>query len=109
MNVCMGGGKSGEKCGVILQVNKDIPYDPKYGYGNMLYSQVVANYRFQDGDSGGPVYYDPNHYIRNLCIATYGVTCKDIYGIHWGGAYPYSYYSPIGGIENDLGYLDVDR
>jgi len=102
MYVCKGGITTGETCGQIALVGEDVPH-PEY---NTLYDQVKATYSSDQGDSGAPVYYDPlDTWIRNWCFETYGVACKDIYGIHWGLMDGYSVYSPISGIENDLGEL----
>ncbi|MFO7966534.1 MAG: S1 family peptidase [Archaeoglobaceae archaeon] len=85
MEVCFGGQKSGEKCGYITQVNIDVS-----GYKD----QIVANFTCQNGDSGAPVY--DNSWV----------TDKYIYGVLWGtGGEGISYYSPIYGIENDIGSL----
>ncbi len=102
MYVCKGGITTGETCGQIALVGETVPH-PEY---NTLYDQVKATYSSDEGDSGAPVYYDPlDTWIRNWCLETYGVACKDIYGVHWGLIDGYSIYSPISGIENDLGEL----
>ncbi|WP_202320801.1 S1 family peptidase [Archaeoglobus neptunius] len=108
MYVCKGGITTGETCGWIEEVGYDIigTY-PEYG---TIYDQVLATYVSKEGDSGGPVYYDPlDTWIRNWCIDRYGVKCVDIYGIQVAlasyGSRTYSVYSPISGIERDLGNL----
>ncbi len=106
MYVCKGGIATGETCGWIEYVNMDCQSD-EYG---TLYDQVLASYTENKGDSGAPVYYDPlDTWIRNWCVENYGVVCKDLYGVHIGsalyGSTVYSVYSPISGIERDLGDL----
>lgn len=108
MYVCNGGDTTGETCGWIEEVGYDIigTY-PEYG---TVYDQVLATYVSKEGDSGGPVYHDPlDTWIRNWCVDRYGVKCVDIYGIQVAlvsyGSRTYSVYSPISGIERDLGNL----
>ncbi len=108
MYVCKGGITTGETCGRIERVNfKIVGGWPEYG---TLYDQVLATYTRGSGDSGGPVYYDPlDTWVRNWCIDRYGIKCVDIYGIHIGAiedsSNQYAVYSPISGIERDLGNL----
>lgn len=107
MYVCQGGFETGEACGEIAEVNVDVTH-PEYG---TLYDQVLATYNRAGGDSGAPIYYEPlDSWIRDYCVDTYGVTCQDIYGIHFGynGTVNRAIYSPISGIETDLGELDTD-
>ncbi|MBO8181061.1 MAG: hypothetical protein H0Z19_11440 [Archaeoglobus sp.] len=110
MHICKGGITTGETCGLIEKVNFIIEADwPEYG---TLYDQVLATYTRGGGDSGGPVYYDPlDTWIRNWCVERYGIKCVDIYGIHVGAiinnSRTYSVYSPISGIERDLGNLQT--
>jgi hypothetical protein len=109
MRVCKGGITTGETCGVIVDADYDNLPVPIYGW---LDNQIEATFRSSQGDSGAAVYYSPlDSWVVNWCISTYGVTCKDIYGVvnSYLSAYPYySYYSPIGNVEADLGYLDVN-
>lgn len=108
MYVCKGGITTGETCGRIERVNFNITGQwPEYG---TLYAQILATYARGSGDSGGPVYYDPlDTWIRTWCVNRYGVKCVDIYGIHVGAVFNnsrmYAVYSPISGIERDLGNL----
>ncbi len=70
----------------------------KYGYPPTayFYCQMEATFYAEGGDSGAPVY----HNYRNGAAV--------IYGIYWGGTDTVSAYSPIDGIEEDLGIvLDV--
>ena len=70
----------------------------KYGYPPTayFYCQMETNFYAAGGDSGAPVY----HNYRNEAAV--------IYGIYWGGTDTISAYSPIDGIEEDLGItLDV--
>ena len=70
----------------------------KYGYPPTayFYCQMEANFYAAGGDSGAPVY----HNYRNEAAV--------LYGIYWGGTDTVSAYSPIDGIEEDLGIvLDV--
>ncbi len=96
---------TGETCW-IEYINMDCQSD-EYG---TLYDQVLASYTENKGDSGAPVYHDLlDTWIRNWCVKNYGVVCKDLYGVHIGsalyGSTVYSVYSPISGIERDLGDL----
>ncbi|EHR79429.1 hypothetical protein OCC_08045 [Thermococcus litoralis DSM 5473] len=61
-----------------------------------LYCQMETNLESAGGDSGAPVF------------KSYG-TFVELYGILWGGTSTVSAYSPIDGIEEDLGVtLDVN-
>ncbi|NJE60298.1 protease [Thermococcus sp. 21S7] len=70
----------------------------KYGYPSTayFYCQMETTFYAAGGDSGAPVY----HNYRNEAAV--------IYGVYWGGTDTVSAYSPIDGIEKDLGIvLDV--
>ncbi len=61
-----------------------------------LYCQMETNLESAGGDSGAPVF------------KSYGIFVE-LYGIFWGGTSTVSAYSPIDGIEEDLGVtLDVN-
>ena len=59
-----------------------------------LYGQLRADYDSDSGDSGAPVYK----------TVTGGV---EIVGIHWGSTASYTYFSPVSGIEDDLGVVPL--
>ena len=59
-----------------------------------LYGQWRADYDSDSGDSGAPVYK----------TVTGGV---EIVGIHWGSTASYTYFSPVSGIEDDLGVVPL--
>ena len=59
-----------------------------------LYGQWRADYDSDSGDSGAPVYK----------TVTGGV---EIVGIHWGHSASYTYFSPVSGIEDDLGVVPL--
>lgn len=59
-----------------------------------LYDQYYASYTSAGGDSGSPVYiytYHPDGAER------------EIVGIHWGSTLEYAWFSPVSGVETDLG------
>jgi len=59
-----------------------------------LYGQWRSDYDSDSGDSGAPVYKD----------VTGGV---EIVGVHWGASASYTYFSPVSGIEDDLGVVPL--
>jgi len=69
---------------------------------NYLYDQVAVDTTTQGGDSGAPIYeiwWEPS-IQEYTCFAA---------GIIWGSVPGESYFSPIDGIESELGYnLDFD-
>lgn len=59
-----------------------------------LYGQWRADYTSASGDSGAPIFKE----------VTGGVK---IVGIHWGASPSYKYFSPVSGIEDDLGVVPL--
>jgi len=62
-----------------------------------LYDQWYADYDSALGDSGSPVYYINSDYKRELI------------GIHWGRTDLYAYFSPISGVQKDLGVTPLTK
>lgn len=84
--VFMSGISSGKKSGTVNKISFEVT-SPTFG---TLYNQCRANYSSTGGDSGAPVYV----YVSG------GV---EMVGINWGYASVNSYFSPVSGIQNDLG------
>ena len=100
----VGGSKEPERCMRVHKSGKSTGLTSGYvvGVGETItasgytyFDQVKANYTAAGGDSGAPVY----------CLD--GV-CK-IVGIHKGHSSSHTYFSPISGVENDLGVIPLTR
>jgi len=61
--------------------------------GQILYNQWRADYYSSGGDSGSPVYH-------------IGSTGREIVGVHWGSG---GWFSPVSGIQSDLGVVPLTR
>ncbi|MCK4575013.1 hypothetical protein KAU34_01255 [candidate division WOR-3 bacterium] len=90
MRVHKSGRSTGLTSGWVVGIGETVTQS-----GYTYFDQVKANYTAAGGDSGAPVY----------CLD--GV-CK-IVGIHWGHTDLYSYFSPVSGVENDLGVIPLTR
>ncbi|RZN42792.1 MAG: hypothetical protein EF813_01135 [Methanosarcinales archaeon] len=64
-----------------------------------LEDQYYADYTSAGGDSGSPVYIYTNHYPDD--------PEREIVGIHWGLTSDYAYFSPVSGVETDLGVVPL--
>ena len=64
-----------------------------------LEDQYYADYTCAGGDSGSPVYI----YTCHLPDPAE----REIVGIHWGHTSDYAYFSPVSGVETDLGVLPL--
>ncbi|MCK4731429.1 MAG: hypothetical protein KAT65_03125 [Methanophagales archaeon] len=64
-----------------------------------LYDQYYASYTSAGGDSGSPVYI----YTCHLPDPAE----REIVGIHWGSTSDYAYFSPVSGVEEDLGVVPL--
>jgi len=93
------GATTGKTTGEITNKCVTSFLSPKEGYYPdlvALYCQIETNLESAGGDSGAPVF------------KSYGIFVE-LYGILWGGTDTVSAYSPIDGIEEDLGVtLDVN-
>jgi len=90
MRVYKSGRSTGLTSGYVVGIGETVTAS-----GYTYFDQVKANYTSADGDSGAPVY----------CLD--GV-CK-IVGIHAGIAGGFAYFSPVSGVENDLGVIPLTR
>lgn len=61
-----------------------------------LYDQYYATYSSAGGDSGSPVYHIDSG-------------DREIVGIHWGSTSSYTYFSPVSGVQTDLGVDPLTR
>jgi hypothetical protein len=84
------GGSKEPETGYVVGIGETVTQS-----GYTYFDQVKANYTDAGGDSGAPVY----------CLD--GV-CK-IVGIHMGRSSSYTYFSPVSGVENDLGVIPLTR
>jgi len=92
--VYMSGVSSGTTSGYIDKKYIDVAS----GTFGTLYDQYRANYTATYGDSGAPVFQNSGSYVK-------------LVGVHWGvdfGAGK-SYFSPISGVESDLGVTPLTR
>lgn len=74
----------------------DVVGHPDFG---TLEDQYYADYTSAGGDSGSPVYIYTNHYPND--------PEREIVGIHWGSTSDYAYFSPVSGVETDLGVVPL--
>lgn len=90
--VYMSGITSGKQTGIV----RGIDYNVNSQTFGTLYDQCYADYTSAGGDSGAPVY---------------GATMDgvEIFGINWGYCPNYSYFSPISGINIDLGVVPLTQ
>lgn len=70
-------------------ITKNHPY---FGY---LYEQFVADYTSGSGDSGCPVFKTTVNGVK-------------LVGVHWGHNSTRSFFSPISGVESDLGVVALE-
>jgi len=93
---------TGVTSGIITCEIQEIEIAVRDQQNNYLYDQVAVDTTAQGGDSGAPIYeiwWEPS-IQEYTCFAA---------GIIWGSVPGESYFSPIDGIESELGYnLDFD-
>ena len=99
--VCISGAASGTSCGPVLRKGVTVEvYDPIARQIYWLLNQVAANYTAIPGDSGAPIFQ-----VVRVVKPDYPKEVV-ILGIHVGGK-PEEYFSPIDGIERDLGIVVI--
>jgi hypothetical protein len=114
LNVTKVGKTTGRTDGVVLLTGLTVPIlNPSrfpYVTNKVLLNQVLATYLFEHGDSGAPVFRIPPVQLVEQLISG-GDATASLLGIAWlgfgelPGHLPGAVFSPISGVQSDLGPL----